>query len=69
MGLRMMDILLGELKRLGTAGVHLAMNPANRRAGKFYHQLGFSELMRTGDGEDGTLYLGLKFRELEHQQT
>lgn len=64
LGFRMMDVLLGELRRLGTAGCHLAMHPDNRRAERFYYKLGFTEVMRTGEGSSGTLYLGIKFREM-----
>ncbi|MBM3824033.1 MAG: GNAT family N-acetyltransferase [Verrucomicrobia bacterium] len=61
LGVRMMDILLGELRRLGSPGVHLAMHPGNHRALHFYGKLGFTELIRTGAGDSATLYLGLRF--------
>lgn len=62
MGYRMMDILLGELRRLGSHGVHLGMHPENHRAHRFYTRLGFRELIHTGTGDSATLYLGMRFK-------
>lgn len=62
MGARMMDLLIGEIRRLGSAGIHLAMHPENHRAHRFYSKLGFQELIRTGSGDTDTLYLGLRLK-------
>jgi ribosomal protein S18 acetylase RimI-like enzyme len=50
----MMAVLLGEMKKQGSPGVHLGMWISNTRAEKFYRKLGFHELSRVGD----SLYLG-----------
>jgi ribosomal protein S18 acetylase RimI-like enzyme len=52
-GGEMMRVLLGELARHGSPGVHLAMAIDNHRAAAFYAKLGFHELSRNAD----TLYL------------
>ena len=54
LGREMINVLLGELIRKRSAGVHLAMAIDNVRAERFYKKLGFHELARTTD----TLYLG-----------
>lgn len=53
-GRAMMRVLLSELTRHGSLGVHLGMAINNHRAAAFYAKLGFHELSRTAD----TLFLG-----------
>jgi len=60
-GRRMMDALMERLRRKGAPGVHLGMSAANVGAHQFYLSLGFEELSREADGEDTTVYLGMKF--------
>lgn len=58
LGRVMIDLLLEQLRRQGSPGVHLAMNPANTRAEHFYRKLGFQQLAITGSGAFATLYMG-----------
>ncbi len=57
-GKRMVNHLLGELRRRGSPGVHLAMNALNHRAAYFYARLGFAEHLRRVSGDDEVVYLG-----------
>jgi ribosomal protein S18 acetylase RimI-like enzyme len=59
LGTTMIQTLLSELRRQGSAGVHLEMGLNNVKALKFYEKMGFKELQRDEKEED--LFLGLKF--------
>lgn len=59
LGTTMLQTLLLELRRQGSAGVHLEMGLNNVKALKFYSKLGFTELHRDETEED--LFLGLQF--------
>ena len=59
-GRRMMLELMNRLRSSGVPGVHLGMAACNDRAHQFYLSLGFSDLCRRGEGEDETLYMGLR---------
>jgi ribosomal protein S18 acetylase RimI-like enzyme len=48
-GRRLMDLQLAALRERGSRGVHLNVNAANLRAVGFYHHLGFTDLLHTGD--------------------
>jgi ribosomal protein S18 acetylase RimI-like enzyme len=43
-GRRLIETLLGALRRQGSGGVHLYVNPGNQRAAGFYRHLGFAQL-------------------------
>lgn len=53
-GSAMIKAILARLTELKAAGVHLAMDPRNAGAERFYRRLGFEELAR----REETLYLG-----------
>lgn len=57
-GRRMMEEVMRRLKALGAPGVHLGMSAVNHAAYAFYRKLGFQELVRQGEGADGSIYLG-----------
>jgi GNAT superfamily N-acetyltransferase len=59
-GRRMIDQLLRRLRSRGSPGVHLGLSAVNDRALGFYTTLGFRELVRQGEGESGTIYMGMK---------
>ncbi len=59
LGRRMTDDVMSRLRRQGSPGVHLGASVLNVRALAFYLKLGFRELIRTGTGEDGVVYMGL----------
>lgn len=44
-GRKLMETLLGELRRRGSAGVHLGLGRSNRRALEFYKRVGFEVLL------------------------
>jgi ribosomal protein S18 acetylase RimI-like enzyme len=48
-GKKMIGILLGELRILGSHGVHLRMSATNERAFKFYEKMGFETIANTED--------------------
>jgi ribosomal protein S18 acetylase RimI-like enzyme len=60
-GTRMMRELMDRLRNQGTPGVHLGMAANNHRAHQFYLKLGFADLIRRGEGDDETLYMGKRF--------
>lgn len=60
-GKRLMEVLLGRLRAMGSSGVHLGMAATNDRAGRFYRKLGFELLEEKGD----TIYMGLRFKPRE----
>jgi len=57
-GRKMMEELLGRLRKRGAPGVHLGVSARNRRAYGFYRKLGFQELTRRGEGADAAIYMG-----------
>lgn len=58
LGRRMMEQLMGELRRRGSPGAHLNVSVINTPALRFYDRLGFHELARTGTTTGGSIYLG-----------
>lgn len=64
-GRKMIESQLGRLRDLGLPGVHLGMSGVNHSAYGFYRHLGFEELSRTGEGSDESIYLGMKFVDLD----
>jgi ribosomal protein S18 acetylase RimI-like enzyme len=58
-GRKMIEELLSRLRRLKLPGVHLGMSGVNHAAYGFYRHLGFSELIRVGEGADESIYLGM----------
>ena len=44
-GRKLMETLLGELRRRGSAGVHLGLGVSNQRAFEFYKRVGFEVLV------------------------
>ena len=62
-GRAMMETIFERLRSRGSPGVHLEMSAVNDRAYGFYRHLGFVELARRGSGEDGSIFLGLEFRD------
>ncbi len=60
-GRRMMEQQMARLREFGSPGAHLAVSVQNERAIQFYEKLGFHELARTEDPEQGSLYLGKQF--------
>jgi ribosomal protein S18 acetylase RimI-like enzyme len=63
-GRRMLEGVMNELRRRGSPGAHLGVSFPNTTALAFYRRLGFQELVRVGEGNDGCTYLGLIFRPL-----
>jgi ribosomal protein S18 acetylase RimI-like enzyme len=57
-GRRMMEQVMELLRRDGSPGVHLGVSLANVPAQSFYPKLGFTELLRVGEGMDGCIYMG-----------
>jgi ribosomal protein S18 acetylase RimI-like enzyme len=62
-GRRMIEQVLDALRRGGSPGAHLGVSLPNARARAFYAHLGFSELTRTGSGDDTCVYMGLRLRD------
>ncbi|MEN9637295.1 MAG: hypothetical protein RL077_5699 [Verrucomicrobiota bacterium] len=61
-GRRMLAQLLGRLEKRGSPGAHLGMSMMNTPALGFYQRLGFHELVRSGEGAGGSIYLGRSLR-------
>ena len=57
-GRRMLEQVMGRLRRRGSPGAHLGVSMANMSAFGFYERLGFRELCRVGSGRDGCIYMG-----------
>ncbi len=57
LGRRMIGHLLALLAARGSPGAHLGLSAANERAHRFYRQLGFTELERTGERAPQTVYM------------
>jgi ribosomal protein S18 acetylase RimI-like enzyme len=62
-GRRMIEQLMGNLRRRGSPGAHLGVSVVNTPAIGFYERLGFRELIRVGSGNDGCLYMGKRLEE------
>lgn len=62
-GRRMLERVMESLRRRGSPGAHLGLSPLNTRAFGFYQRLGFRELIRVGEGEEGTIYMGRSWGE------
>ncbi len=58
-GRKLMETLLGELRRRGSAGVHLGLGTSNQRAFEFYKRVGFEVLLE----EPQEVYMGQKLRQ------
>ncbi len=58
-GRRMLEQVMGTLRRRGSPGAHLGVSTLNTRAQGFYERLGFRELIRVGSGNDGVVYMGI----------
>jgi hypothetical protein len=56
----MLEGIMDTLRRRGSPGVHLGVSTRNLPAQGFYAHLGFRELTRTGSGEDGCIYMGVR---------
>lgn len=57
-GRRMMEMVMAKLAAMGSPGAHLGLSVFNEGAFAFYTKLGFHELVRTGTGSDGCIYMG-----------
>ena len=57
-GRKLINTLLGELRRLGSAGVYLGLGRSNQRAYLFYKKVGFNVLLE----EPGEVYMGQMLR-------
>jgi len=64
-GRRMLEQLMDTLAERGSPGAHLGVSTRNLRAFGFYHRLGFRELVRVGSEQDGCIYMGIRFLNLE----
>lgn len=62
-GCRMIERLLQVMRKRGSPGVHLGLSALNARASRFYEKFGFRELIRTGSGNDATIYMGISLRD------
>lgn len=60
-GKRMMEMVMAKLAALGSPGAHLGLSVLNDGAFTFYTKLGFHELVRTGTGNDGVIYMGKRW--------
>jgi ribosomal protein S18 acetylase RimI-like enzyme len=58
-GRRMIEQVMGMLRRRGSPGAHLGVSTLNARAQAFYAHLGFRELTRAGSGADECIYMGI----------
>jgi ribosomal protein S18 acetylase RimI-like enzyme len=64
-GRRMIEQVMGNLRRLGSPGAHLGVSMANTPAFAFYERLGFRELIRVSEGTDGCIYMGKSLQRQE----
>lgn len=60
-GRRMLEMVMDTLRQRGSPGAYLGVSTKNTAAQGFYLKLGFKELLRVGDGDDGCIYMGKKF--------
>ncbi len=58
LGRQMLEAVMAELRHHGSPGAHLGVSMLNTTAMGFYLKLGFTELIRVGEGRDGCVYLG-----------
>jgi ribosomal protein S18 acetylase RimI-like enzyme len=63
-GRRMMQELMRRLHAKGSPGVHLCMDAKNDPAHAFYLSLGFSDLLRRGEGGEQTIYMGRRLNDV-----
>jgi len=59
-GRRMLEQLMDRLRKRGSPGAHLGVSELNKPAFAFYQRLGFSELIRAGEGNDRVIYMSKK---------
>ena len=64
-GRRMMEQVMDKLRQRGSPGAHLGVSMLNTPAFGFYLRLGFRELVRVGEGQDGCIYMGKSLRAQE----
>ena len=57
-GRLMIEQVLDMMRRRGSPGAHLGVSQLNERARAFYAHLGFTELTRTGSGDNACIYMG-----------
>jgi ribosomal protein S18 acetylase RimI-like enzyme len=62
-GRRMIARLLQLMRERDSPGAHLGLSALNTRAFAFYEKLRFRELIRTGSGNDTTIYMGISLRD------
>jgi len=62
-GRRMLQQVMDKLRQRGSPGAHLGVSVLNMAAFGFYDRLGFRELIRTGSGSDGVIYMGKRLRD------
>jgi ribosomal protein S18 acetylase RimI-like enzyme len=56
-GRRLIERVLQALQQRGSPGVHLGMSARNTPAYGFYQRLGFREVARKGNANDGVIYM------------
>ncbi len=61
-GRRMMEMVMEQLRQRGSPGAHLGVSMMNPLAHGFYLRLGFKDLLRVGEGNDGCIYMGKSLR-------
>ena len=64
-GRRMLEQVMDKLRQRGSPGAHLGVSMMNTPAIGFYQRLGFQELVRVGEGQDGCIYMGQSLRTAE----
>ncbi|MBX3421927.1 MAG: GNAT family N-acetyltransferase [Pirellulaceae bacterium] len=57
-GRRMMQEIMQRLRQAGSPGAHLGVSVRNQPAMGFYRTLGFQELVRVGNDDEGCVYFG-----------
>jgi GNAT superfamily N-acetyltransferase len=57
-GRRMLEQVMDKLRQRGSPGAHLGVSMMNTPAFGFYQRLGFRELVRVGEGQEGCIKLG-----------
>ena len=62
-GRRMLEMVMQKLRERGSPGAHLGVSVPNAVALGFYQRLGFRELIRVGEGNDGCIYMGKSLRD------
>jgi len=64
-GRKMMSELLARLEGLDSPGVHLEVSALNLRELGFYKKLGFKQLIGNSQGDDQSIFMGLKFAPIQ----